>query len=226
MLQINHYRLQGQGEREMGKKFDLSKTSWILTKEAIQAGNTDEALGFLEDARIESEKNNDNLTSFIEQVLTHLANFNEQEVEKITRQRYSQSVRDWIAATPAVEESLRRCIESQRRHQAYCTITEEPERYIVKYDPCGTGGRLRRARSVGTTKKAYTWSWGKTGVAYYCCHCCIHWEILPIEECGYPIRITMPGEEPEDPCIHLFYKKPELIPEEYFVRVGKIKTIR
>jgi len=51
-------------------------------------------------------------------------------------------------------------------------------------------------------------------------------DIIPIELRGYPIRITIPGDKPEDPCIHLFYKKPELIPEDYFTRVGKTKTIK
>jgi len=34
------------------------------------------------------------------------------------------------------------------------------------------------------------------------------------------------GEKPEDPCIHYYYKKPELIPKEYFTRIGVTKTIR
>ncbi len=85
---------------------------------------------------------------------------------------------------------------------------------------------MRRTRDVGTTKKAYPWSWSRSGIPYYCAHCCIQWEILPIELRGYPIRISVPGEKPEDPCVHYFYKKPELIPEEYYTSVGKTKTIK
>jgi hypothetical protein len=44
-----------------------------------------------------------------------------------------------------------------------------------------------------------------------------------IELRGYPVRITLVGDKPEDPCVHLFYKKPELIPEEYFTRIGMKK---
>jgi hypothetical protein len=202
---------------------ELSKTTWTLAREAISAGNTSEALRLLEKAEDESEKNNNNLTSFIEQVLTHLATINEEEVAKVIRERYNQPVREWMATTQSVEDSLRKCLESQRRHQARFTIREEADKYVVTYDPCGTGGRLRRARDVGKTKKPHPWSWGKKGIPYYCTHCCVHWEILPIEQQGYPIRITMLGDRPEDPCIHLFYKKPEFIPEEYFERVGKKK---
>ncbi len=202
---------------------EVGKTAWMAAEEAIRAGQTQEALKFLEECRIEGEKNNETMTSFVEQALSHLATWNEEEVEKIIRKRYRQPVIDFIASTPGVEESLRKCIQSQRKHQSHFTITEEPDRYVVRYDPCGTGGRLRRAREVGVTKKGHPWSWGRAGVPYYCAHCCIHWEILPIELRGYPVRITMIGERPEDPCVHLFYKKPELIPEEYFKRLGKSK---
>ena len=46
-------------------------------------------------------------------------------------------------------------------------------------------------------------------------------EILPIEMRGYPICVTQYSDRPEDPCVHLYYKRPELIPDEYFTRIGK-----
>jgi hypothetical protein len=197
--------------------------TWVVLDEAIKAGRTAEALRLMETARIESEKNNDNLSGFIEEVMAHLACFEEEQVEKVVRNRYTHVVAKWISTTSGVEETLVKCIESHRLHQSRFTVKEEDDRYVVTYDPCGTGGRLRRLRNVGVTKAAYPWSWMKAGVPYYCTHCCIHWEILPIEQRGYPIRISIPGDRPEDPCVHLFYKKPELIPEEYFRRVGAVK---
>ncbi|MFC2066015.1 hypothetical protein ACFLUO_03000 [Chloroflexota bacterium] len=205
---------------------DLAVPTWDLVSEAIKSGRTDEALDFHEYVRLESKRNNDTLASFTEGVLTYLAGFGEEELEKVFRQRYYHSVSEWLAITPGVEETLRRCVDAQRGHQSNIAVKEEPDRYVVTYDPCGTGGRLRRTRSVGTTKKAYPWSWGESGVSYYCCHCCIQREIIPIELRGYPTRINLPGSRPEDPCVQLFYKKPELIPEEYFTRVGKTKTIK
>lgn len=97
---------------------------------------------------------------------------------------------------------------------------------MMRCDPCGSGGRLRRTKNIGITKKAYPWSWGKSGIPYYCTHCCLAWEIIPTELWGYPIRINLVTDRPEDPCVHLFYKKPELIPEEYFDRLGMTKKIR
>jgi hypothetical protein len=51
-------------------------------------------------------------------------------------------------------------------------------------------------------------------------------EILAIEMRGYPIRVNIPGDRDDEPCIHYYYKKPESIPKEYFSRVGKSKTVR
>jgi hypothetical protein len=111
-----------------------------------------------------------------------------------------------------------------RGHYSKFTITEEADRYVFRYDPCGSGGRLLRTSSVGVTKKGYPWSWGKKGISYYCTHCCLLFEIIPIELRGYPIAIVHCPEKPEDPCIHYYYKKPGLVPEKYFERVGMTKV--
>jgi hypothetical protein len=52
------------------------------------------------------------------------------------------------------------------------------------------------------------------------------WEIIPTELRGYPLKLLMVPEKLGDPCYHYLYKRPELIPEEYFSRIGKKKTIR
>lgn len=203
---------------------DLAISNFDLVSGAIKAGKTDEALNYLDYACAESQANNDSFVMFVESVLTYLANnFGEEEVFKALKPRYEARMKEFLATTHGVEEVLHRCTESQRRHHAVFTVKEEPDRYVVTYDPCGSGGRLRRTRSVGVTKKAYPWSWGKTGVPYYCTHCCVNWEMTAIELRGYPVRITLIGDKPEDPCVHLFYKKPELIPEEYFKRIGMKK---
>ncbi|MFC2066099.1 hypothetical protein ACFLUO_03420 [Chloroflexota bacterium] len=208
------------------KLTEMETPIWTLVRAAIKSGKTDDALKLFDEAHRQSENNNNRLTSFVEQSLTHLAGFGEDELEKVIRERYYDSVRDWIAEAPSVEDELKKCTDSQKGHHANFKIIDEPDRYVVIYDPCGTGGKLRRTRSVGTTKKAYPWAFGKSGVPYYCTHCCIHFETLPTEMRGYPIKITLIADKPEDPCVHLFYKKPELIPEEYFTRIGYKKTIK
>lgn len=200
---------------------ELVIPTWTLVRDSIRAGKVDEALDFLDYGCRETKTMHDSLVSFVDDLLTYLGNINEEEIPKVIRKRYEPVVRRWLSDTPGVKESLERCTEFQRSHGGNAAIAEEADRYVLTCDPCGSGGQLRRAKDAGKVKKAGHWTWGKSGVPYYCAHCCLMWEILPTEIRGYPIRINLMGERPEDPCVHLFYKKPELIPEEYFTRIGQ-----
>jgi len=212
------------------------KSSWDLVREAIQGGRTDEALELLEHGVNVAAMQHNRLVSFVGMTLNHLARFGEEELEKLFRERYGPWAQDWISSAPGVKESVDKLVELMESPYSKITITEESDRYVVSLDPCRTGGRLRRSMSagpsqlvgmsIGTTKKAYPWSWGKSGVCYYCTHSCLFFEIIPIELRGYPIAVIQYADKPEEPCVFFFYKKPELIPEEYFARVGKTRTIR
>jgi len=205
---------------------ELGISTWKLVREAIQAGKVDEALKYLNYGCSEVKMLHDSMISFVDDAFTHLAGFGEEEIYEVVKKRYYPVVRRWLSETPGLEESLQRAVEFQRGHGGSLTVTEEADRYVVRCDPCGSGGQLRRTKDVGTLGKTYPWAWGKSGIPYYCAHCAVLWEILPIELRGYPIRISELGDKPEDPCIHYYYKKPELIPEEYFIRVGMAKTIK
>lgn len=197
-----------------------------LVREAIQAGKSDEALTLLDYAYSEFKTLHDAIISLVDDLLTHLANIKEEEIYNVLRKRFEPIIRRWLSETPGPKESLQRGIESQRGHGGRCKIIEEPDRYMVTCDPCGSGGQLRRVKDVALVKKPYFWTWNRSDIPYYCIHCCIMWEILPIELRGYPIRINLIGDRSEDQCIHFYYKKPELIPEEYFTRIGQLKKYK
>jgi hypothetical protein len=202
---------------------ELTIPTLALVREAIKAGKVDEALTFLDYSYSESKTLHDSLVSFVDYLLTYIASFDEERVYNVLRERQEPVIRRWLSETPGPRESLQRGIELQRGHGGNCKIIEEPDRYVVTCDPCGSGGHLRRTKDVAVVKKAYFWTWNRSNISFYCIHCCVMWEILPIELRGYPIRINLVGDRPEDPCIHLYYKQPESIPEEYFTRIEKSK---
>jgi len=205
---------------------ELGIPTWTLVRQAIQAGRSDEALDFLEYGLAENQEMSYQMCSFVDDALTYLSSLGEEEVLKALRYRYEPRVRDWLSQAPTLTEQMYLFAETARGHFSNFTIVEEADRYVVTYDPCGNGSTLwRTKKNVGRTKQAYPWSWGKSGIPYYCAHCCVQ-EIVAVEVCGYPMYVTLPPEKPEDPCVALFYKKPELIPEEYFTRIGKTKTIK
>ena len=221
------------------RKDDLSElgvSTWTKIEEAIQAGRTQEALDLVDYLKIEGKRVHDLLCDAFWGFETYIAdNFGEEELYKALRQMlesYYKGIQDFTA-----EEIVQIRAEGMRAHRSgpgemgNVDIIEEKDRYVITFDPCGSGGRMRRTGrteppfNFGKTKKAYPWSWGKTGVPYYCLHCCVWSEILPIEWYGYPLRVTAYPDNPDDPCAWYIYKKPELIPEEYFTRVGKKKDL-
>jgi len=118
-------------------------------------------------------------------------------------------------------------------------VSEEDDRYVLAFDPCGTGGRMRRgvpqfgtpARteppySFGLSHEAHDWSWNEKGVCLYCTHCADVNELLPIDRVGRPMRVTEHPKNPGDKCRWYIYKRPELIPEEFYRRVGRRRPDR
>ena len=225
---------------------ELGVSSWIKIKEAIKGERKQEALELVDYLPVESYLVHHNLPIWTYYLLTYIAeNYGEEKIYETMRETGKLLHGKGIvsAASMPVEEVVRFHAQVQRSHRCgpgelgNLTITEDTEKYVISFDPCGSGGSMRRARefdkippmtglphNLGKTKKAYPWSWSKTNVPYYCVHCCVWLEILPVEEIGYPLRVTLFDEDPEKPCAWAFYKKPELIPEEYFIRIGKAKN--
>ncbi len=210
------------------------KSAWDLLREAIQNGETKEALELLDRGLNRFVIQQDSLVSFVSMALTQLAGFGEEELLKFFKARYERKARDFMKAEVDAKTSVESFVENMIHPSSKISIKEEPDRFVVSLDPCRTGGRLRRSMAdgsakfdtslVGTIKKAYPWTWGKKGLCVYCAHDCLYFEMIPIELRGYPIAVVEYPDNPKDPCVWFFYKKPELIPEKYFTRIGKTKT--
>lgn len=204
---------------------ELGIPTWTLVREAVQKGKTEDAFQFLEYGCTEARTMHDSIVSFVDDSLTYIARFGEEEIYRFLKDKYVPRIKDWLRVTPGVVETMERFTEQQRSHFAEVVLKEEKDRYIMS-GLCGSGGRLRKSKSVATTKKAYPWSWNKENVPYYCLHCCVAWEIIPNEIRGYPLRIHLLSNQPDDPCVHLFYKEPQSIPEEYLTRVGMSNRVK
>lgn len=122
-------------------------------------------------------------------------------------------------------------------------VEEEADRWAIRFDPCGSGGRTMRDDpdtgtgprieapwNFGVTQEAHDWSWNKKGVCLYCVHCCQLNERMPMRRFGYPTRVVEPPVWPEaregSKCTWYVYKDPALVPEEIYRRVGATKPAR
>ena len=123
-------------------------------------------------------------------------------------------------------------------------LIETEERYILRFDPCGSGQRTIRGDWIEGTpprmEPPYDWtvttepaSWNhyEPGVCLYCVHCIVLMEEMPIDRFGYPVRVVDPPRYPDtnrDPnvrqkCQWQMFNDRTSVPEEYYTRVGRQK---
>ena len=120
-------------------------------------------------------------------------------------------------------------------------LIETDDRYILRFDPCGSGGRTIRGDTIEGTpprmeapynwtvsQEPHTWNHGQTGICHYCTHCIVLMEELPMDRFGYPVRVIDPpqyGARDENgnlqKCQWQMFKDPTKVPEEYYERVGR-----
>ena len=114
-------------------------------------------------------------------------------------------------------------------------ISEESDRWVLSFDPCGSGGRTYRdddrrgprmlpPYGFAVTTEFHDWAWRKKGVCVYCVHCCQLNQRMPIRRFGYPTRVIDPPTWPEarngGACRWSIYKDPSLVPAEAYEAVG------
>ena len=123
-------------------------------------------------------------------------------------------------------------------------LVETDDRFIVRFDPCGSGQRTIRGDWIentparmdppynwGVSQEEASWNHFQKGVCLYCAHCIILMEEMPMDRFGYPVRVVDPPVYPDtnrDPearqrCQWQMFKDPTQVPAEYYERVGRVK---
>ena len=123
-------------------------------------------------------------------------------------------------------------------------LQEFDDRYELRFDPCGSGGRSLRGDDVegtgsrvlepyefGVTTEPHPWAWNETGVCYYCAHCNFALSTLPAERWGHPVRTVDPplwrgAGRPLDAASSApgrSGRSLEAIPEREYERIGRTK---
>ncbi len=224
---------------------ELGISTYDRLRDAIKAGDKETALKLVDYVQIEGKRNHNGLCDMTYSLLTWIAdNCGEEkvlEVHKYCREILSR-VPSQLKGLKTVKQQVQWWAENMRAHRSgpgetgTIKVWEEEDKYVIEMDPCGSGGRLRRTGeldktpprtgppyNLGKTKKAYPWSWNMKDVSYYCTHCIVWHEMLPMGAGNAPVKVTEYNPDPNAPCRFYFYKKPELIPEKYYERVGSKK---
>ncbi len=212
---------------------------------AIDAGDAATLDAHLREVRLQLSALNDKQAQWCWALLTlYRDELGEERLEEVMRATQEGWVTPRYAALAemSAHEIFALTIEGMRGHlggpdrSGAVQVEEHDDKYVLSFDPCGTGGRIRRGEPArdeppaaqrpdlfGFTDGAHDWSWQTEGVCIYCSHCALVNEILPIEHLGAPMRVTEHPQSPDDPCRWTIYKSHDAIPDEAFRRVGKTR---
>jgi hypothetical protein len=244
MANLQHSEALGRLIRIGEHPDQLGRSTLLEAYDAIDAGNGDAAKRLLESFRFEQQIIQDIYVDWIWAMLTWVQErVGEPEVETIMR----ETLGSWAGERYAnyldlsFDERVALTVEGMRGHLSgpgrlgNIEVTDEGNRTVVAFDPCGSGARARRGdptRGIppaterpefGSSREAHDWTWGQPGVCLYCSHCSLINEILPIERLGFPMRVTEYPRDPGDQCRWILYRDPKEIPAEAYERVGKTK---
>jgi len=151
----------------------------------------------------------------------------------------------------ALESLMLVAIEAMRGHlvgperTGDMELIELEDRYLLRFDPCGSGQRTVRGDWIENTparmeppynwtvsEEPHPWNHFEKGVCHYCTHCIHLMEEMPIDRFGYPLRVIDPPKYPDtdrDPaarqkCQWTMFKDPTKVPEDLYLRTGRKKT--
>lgn len=223
------------------RDFELGVAPLSRLEAAIKANDKQTAGQALERLWLEFKVPHDVLVPWINEMLAYLAQETEQQVlESILETHQSiwgDRYETWDQMTAWEKVAL--TVEGMRGHLSGASrkgdviVREEPDRYAIAFDPCGTGGVLRRGdpetgrrpyQTTGMNKDPQEWIWEeKTGVHWYCSHCAIAMEWLPGRQRQYLLRPLDHTLDHNAPCVWYVYKDDQAIRAYHYPRTGLSK---
>jgi hypothetical protein len=211
---------------------------------AIEDGRYEDALKWLERMRLAFLNVHDVLVAWMQDLLSHAAEMHKEPAvletilhthQDIWGDRYAA----WDRMTPwekvaLTVEGMRGGHFSGAQRRGDVIVEDQGDRYMVAFDPCGSGGVLRRGdpetgrvpypiTARGVNETPHLWTWQKTGVHWYCSHCAIAMEWLPGQKRGYLLRPLDHTMNANAPCPWFIYKEDRLIRDYHYPRTGQQK---
>ena len=209
-------------------------------KTAIDGSETERALAALERLWLEFKIPHDVFVAWINEMFNYLAQQTERQVLESILETHQSIWGDRYATwdTMTAWEKVALTVEGMRGHLSGASrkgdvlVSEEDDRFVIAFDPCGTGGVLRRGdpengrapyKTAGMNEEPHEWTWGKVGVHWYCSHCAIAMEWLPGRKRGHPFRPLDHNLDHSAPCVWYVYKDETQTRDYHYPRTGLTK---
>lgn len=216
--------------------FDAGGPAMPRALSAISRRDGEEAARQLEHMRYEFRVVHDLCVRWNQDLLTHVCELAGEDAVLESILRTCESV--WLKRFGSwfewpVIDRVFFTAEGQRSHivgtrrRGDITITEEDDRYVFSFDPCGSCGIMRRGDpETGRTTPVLAgntiptaWSWFRTGVSWYGIHSPIAMEWMWMRQGKPPIR-PHEGCDGDRACRWYVYKDISKTPAAFYERMG------
>jgi len=206
---------------------DLSKHPLTKTIEAIKAGDQETAIRCAQEIWDEGRPLHDLYGDMAGLLVTYIADkLGEEAVDDAWRFVGEQVWKPLLMhlKEQGTEVLVQVYAAFLRAHGHNFYVEQDEEKTVFVMDYCASGGRLikegkndncsHHPMNIGTTKKAYSWSFNQKGISYYCIHTPLWMDILPREwgwdvfESTFGRQFDEAGNPVNEPCKAIIYKNP------------------
>jgi hypothetical protein len=201
----------------MVRRDDLEISPRDRAIRAIKAGNTGEALKYLDEVNEQFHHLNDLFCNDVSRAFAMLAAAYGEEwlkdfIREDTLKGFTAAYASWKNMTP--EQKVEGICTIHRSHYSEFHVEEDAEKFTVAITGCNAGGRLLRdgiaQREGAVTKKAYPWAFNTAGFPYYCIHASFINEVYASLKLKIEIKwgrqYDEQGNKIDDPCRYIIYK--------------------
>lgn len=198
---------------------DLSVSNRQKLRDAIERGDQKAALAKLDEMVACETRFRQVFLKWIDLMLRDTAaKLGEDYVFDFMKLLFEKNLKPFVgpeAGEPRAEERIKnRAYIWTGMHDSDIKLEEDSEKFTLTAI-CDSGGWIRSQEDSGKTTRAFPWSNSQPGMAYYCAHCTVSYEMLFLQQYGFPNFIVLPPTKAGEPCVQYMYKDVKAIPRKY-----------
>ncbi|KPK23390.1 MAG: hypothetical protein AMJ70_03615 [Dehalococcoidia bacterium SG8_51_3] len=201
----------------MKKRDDLLQGPKGKAIEALDRNDKEQTLQYIDELYEEFRPIHDRYVESINSLLTFVSQrLGEEAVADAAWHYVEQTTSAMFSQMKAFnhEQLVKTLADLHRKHYSRFYIEEDSDKTVITVAECNVGARLLKdgvaQREGGLTKKAWNWSFNRTGVPYYCIHAHVFNNLF--QRLGVPIAVEWGrqyddgGNATGEPCRYVIRK--------------------
>lgn len=214
---------------------DIDRSShFVLAREALDDGDVDESRDQIDRAERQADVLKQYSIRWIAELLSWIGETEGEAAVEAALRRFgernladrAEPDNDWWSVPAEVRAKV--VARAMLANGAEIELNEDDEKIVMSFR-CGTGGMLIDSgayegdAALLQLSESGPRTFGRDSLWVYCAHCSVNNEMQAVETTGRLTTVEFPPERAGEPCVHHVYRRPQDIPEEIYVRIGKAK---